>query len=1049
MLIIWTSQNEVASLDRLLRQVLPYTKTPHRVAKLDGTIPALKKGDVLLAMGGKTLDVLKAEKIIKKNAGLMSLRQTPTPLGDGHVLATYDPFMTEVDPSTEPEVLWDVLQACRLNDTGTTKPPLGDYQWVSDFNEAEQWLDAQEKMVPLSCDLETIGLDPWYKAAGDENKPDARIVTIFITHKPKMARGVYLPLDGAPPELIAQVDRILNHPKAKVVGANFKFDMLWMFVHWSIEVKKQSFDTTIVGSLLNENRSNSLNLHAKIYTAMGGYDDHLNQTYDKARMDLVPKEDLLPYAGGDTDAGLRVYLRQREELLKDKKLTRFYVDLLQPAAQVFHKMERRGVCIDMPRYKALEVEVRTELKSLEAQALSLLPARLKMKHSDNLSLGRAALLKDFMFTKAGLNLEPVQFTEKTGEPSTALEHLERFSDHPVAGPFVKTLSEYNSAAKTLSTYIVGFMQHIRSDGRFHPTYMLHRGSYGEKDDNSGTVTGRTSAKDPAYQCLKGDTLVLTDRGWLPIQSVVEGHEQGEAYRVLAHTGRWQRVIGTYRNGVQPVFSVRSDSGKLVVSTGNHPFLTKRGWVRTDNLQTGDTCYELRASHPEVHQPDVLHVGSHEEPLHEPNEQGLASVRRAGHHAGPEVAHVHGISGGHGGAPSRDHHRETGRGRALHESELHVGYAPAADVEPHEHEKHHVERGDQDGGGVGAAVRDQSWAFALQAGNWPVDGAGDDEEDPASGLCFQEGLIESVLYSGECETFDLTIEGSHSFVAAGLVVHNTIPKHTRWAKPLRSVYIPPPGYAILKMDYSQGELRVTACVAHEKGMLSVYKQGLDLHLKTGALVYGITFEEALALKKSAKKGSPDEKLVKEIRQGGKAGNFGLIYGMSAEGFVEYAWKTYGVKMEIDKATQFRDGFFDAYPALPAWHDRFRKFAKQHGYVRNPLGRLRHLPLINSRISSVRAQAERQSINSPIQSCLSDLMQLAMVELDRRYPDLWMFGMTHDDLSCYVPEDEVDLWAGRLKEVGQNLPIEHFGWEPELQFLVDTEYSTTNLAECIEM
>ncbi|MGZ7242338.1 hypothetical protein ACXWPN_09515, partial [Streptococcus pyogenes] len=87
-----------------------------------------------------------------------------------------------------------------------------------------------------------------------------------------------------------------------------------------------------------------------------------------------------------------------------------------------------------------------------------------------LNLTKASLINDFMFTPHGLNLKAKMTTEKTGAPSTAMEHLEMFKDHPEAKEFVRLMGEYSAASKTLGTYIEGFRKHIRSDGRMHPTY---------------------------------------------------------------------------------------------------------------------------------------------------------------------------------------------------------------------------------------------------------------------------------------------------------------------------------------------------------------------------------------------------------------------------------------------------------------------------------------------------------------------------------------------------------------------------------------------------
>jgi DNA polymerase I-like protein with 3'-5' exonuclease and polymerase domains len=141
----------------------------------------------------------------------------------------------------------------------------------------------------------------------------------------------------------------------KITGANWKFDAVWILHHWGILCTNQKFDTGMVGGLLDENRSNSLNLHAKVYTQMGGYDDDFNHKYDKSRMDLVIEDDpegFLTYAGGDTDACLRVTHHLKKELIEDKRLANFYMNLLQPASQVFAKLEHRGVYVDVRRWKS-------------------------------------------------------------------------------------------------------------------------------------------------------------------------------------------------------------------------------------------------------------------------------------------------------------------------------------------------------------------------------------------------------------------------------------------------------------------------------------------------------------------------------------------------------------------------------------------------------------------------------------------------------------------------------------------------------------------------
>lgn len=779
MLKVWTASTNAKAVNAVFEPVLSGSAVPHEFHATAKGLPEMGPGDVLLAMGAKSLEALQELGIVPKKAKLGGLREQliALPTG-GHVLVTYDPGIVAMDPAREPDILWDIRLACRQVMSGKIAPKTGVYEYVESFNDVvatiRERFQESEQAVDLALDLETIGLDPF--------APGVRIVSLSLTVEAGKSQVVYLDETGQlDPEVLAQLKLLVSSPKVKLCGANLKFDMLWMSVHWGVTVTNFKFDTTLVGNLLNENRSNSLNLHAKLYTSMGGYDDEFNRKYDKSQMHLVPKADLLQYAGGDTDACYRVKQVLRTQLLQDRELANFYVKLLHPSAIAFAKMEERGVLVDLNRYMELKTEVTKEVARLEKGVFELMPNRIKLKYSDNLKLTRDVILREFLFTERGLNLTPQMFTAggKEGKgpklPSCTIEHLEMFEDNPVAKEFVGLMREYNSATKTLSTFIGdvvgsekpgGFLSHLRADGRFHPTYMLHKGDFG--GDDAGTVTGRTSAKDPAYQ--------------------------------------------------------------------------------------------------------------------------------------------------------------------------------------------------------------------------------------------------------------------------------TIPKHTKWAKALRTVYVPPPGYAILKLDYSQGELRVAACVANEPTMIAAYRKGIDLHAITAARLLEMDMEEFLALPKEQQK---------EARSGGKAGNFGLLYGMSAEGFMAYARKQYGVYLSMEKAHWFRDQFFELYAGLGTWHETYKELAHKQGFIRSPLGRIRHLPLINGRNRELAAKQERQAINSPIQSTLSDLSQLALAHLHMQYPDLWAFGMTHDELQFYVPQDEVEMWAYRIRDVMQNLPLHEFGWQPQLQFLADAEYSLKNLGECDDL
>ena len=203
--------------------------------------------------------------------------------------------------------------------------------------------------MKVSFDTETMGLYPWY--------PEKDFVACSFTHRPGRSEMLYLGRKQHPVELgyniISQIEWLLTSPKVRLRMANGKFDLIWVKEKWGIDCTNFTFDTLLVGSLLDENRNNSLNLHAKLFTDFGGYDDAFNAKYDKGKMEQVPVEDLRVYQGGDTDACYRVADLMQAELDEDPALKQFYVTILHPAARAFEKIERRGILVDQQKFAVL------------------------------------------------------------------------------------------------------------------------------------------------------------------------------------------------------------------------------------------------------------------------------------------------------------------------------------------------------------------------------------------------------------------------------------------------------------------------------------------------------------------------------------------------------------------------------------------------------------------------------------------------------------------------------------------------------------------------
>lgn len=228
--------------------------------------------------------------------------------------------------------------------------------------------------------------------------------------------------------------------------------------------------------------------------------------------------------------------------------------------------------------------------------------------------------------------------------------------------------------------------------------------------------------------------------------------------------------------------------------------------------------------------------------------------------------------------------------------------------------------------------------------------------------------------------------------------------------VRGIFGAAPGWAFVEADYSQIELRVAAEVSGESTLRALYNRGEDVHM-------------AMAVRMT---GKPPSQITKEERKKAKAVNFGFLYGMGPTKFVETAWNNYGVKVTLEEAKAARAAFFGQFPELLRWHARQRRLAHKYRRVQSPLGRIRHLPDIVSEDKGVVGEAERQSINSPVQAMASDMCLFSLVLLDRQFRKRAIraspVGTVHDSILFEVRDDDLLAAIPLIKRVMENPPLE---------------------------
>ena len=232
--------------------------------------------------------------------------------------------------------------------------------------------------------------------------------------------------------------------------------------------------------------------------------------------------------GGLGVGALALGLAARDILrLERDGLAPLYTGLELPLMPVLADMEREGIAIDMPAFRAFLNEVEDELKELTEKVYA--------EAGGPFNIRSAQQLGELLFTKLGL---PQSKKTRGGQFSTSQEALEKLAGrHPV----VDAILRYRKLEKIRSTYLEPLPRLTDAGGRLHTTF-----------NQEATATGRLSSSGPNLQnspvrgplgkrmrsCFvarEGSFLVSCDYSQIEL-------------RVLAHMSGDPALIASFRNG---------------------------------------------------------------------------------------------------------------------------------------------------------------------------------------------------------------------------------------------------------------------------------------------------------------------------------------------------------------------------------------------------------------------------------------------------------------------------------------------------------------------
>lgn len=230
----------------------------------------------------------------------------------------------------------------------------------------------------------------------------------------------------------------------------------------------------------------------------------------------------------------------------------------------------------------------------------------------------------------------------------------------------------------------------------------------------------------------------------------------------------------------------------------------------------------------------------------------------------------------------------------------------------------------------------------------------------------------------------------------------IPTRTELGREIRKMFIADgEDYVLTDADYSQIELRVLAHIASDDVMINAFLSGEDIHTVTASQVFGVPVGEVTPMQRSS----------------AKAVNFGIVYGIG-----EFSLSQ-DLKISVAEAKRYIESYLEKYSGVREYMARIKAQAKDNGFVKTLMNRVRYIPEITSSNYNMRSFGERVALNTPIQGTAADIIKLAMVRVHRRLNEENMKSrlilQVHDELIVETHKDEIEKVRDILKTEMENV------------------------------
>jgi DNA polymerase-1 len=342
------------------------------------------------------------------------------------------------------------------------------YIQLKNNSDIEEFVKKVNALKEFCFDSETTSINPL----------DAELVALTFSWEKGTGYLIHFPESQKETRVMLEIVRsVFENPVTLKIGQNMKFD-IQVLANYGIEVKGPLFDTMIAHYLLEPDMRHNMNLLSEAY--LGYSPVHIESLIgekgnSQKNMRSVPVDKLIEYAVEDADVTYQLK-KVFEPRIESERLSDLAHDIEMPLISVLATMERNGVILNLEDLKAITINLREDILSLEKEIYAL--AGTEFNISSPKQLG------DILFIR--LKLDEKARVTKTKQFITNEEILQRLTGkHPI----VEKVLEYRGLKKLLSTYVEALPLLVdKKTGRIHTSF-----------NQAVAATGRLSSNNPNLQ----------------------------------------------------------------------------------------------------------------------------------------------------------------------------------------------------------------------------------------------------------------------------------------------------------------------------------------------------------------------------------------------------------------------------------------------------------------------------------------------------------------------------------------------------------------------